>query len=397
MVNRNHTINGPPCLETRKVHRRKKAKAANLKLLSRGAILAILSSMALLGGCNSSQEVSGQASKTEVTAEATPEVKTHSTQQDIVLSGRAEPFQTYFLSPSISANVKEINAEVGTYVKEGQQLALLDESDLVYRIEQAEAEVMVTEAEARMRAIEQQIQLNQIKVTLSSDSAADLENDIFAVKEAKMAHEEALKNWERTDALFKQGAITQVEMEKVNKAKIQAEDNLKKAEQILLVNTPKVKEQKQSAIAIAKLQKESIHTSAKLTEMGVEKAKADLEIIRYQHNNLLVTAPINGFITDTKAVVGESVSPANPMFVITNLDKLSVQVGVPEAMINRLEMGQKATVTIPTIGKTVEGKVSYIALLADSDSQTFPVKVLIDNLDHEIKGGMQAQVTISMK
>jgi HlyD family secretion protein len=351
--------------------------------------VATVSSMVLLSGCNTTKEITGNA--------AAAEVKQGNPQQNLTLSGRTEPFEQVLLSPLVSGNVKDIFAELGSYVTKGQKLAQLDEGDLVYRMKQAESLMKKNEAEAHVKEIDQQINLNKTNADLSTDSSKELMDAKSTIINAQVALADAQKNWQRMNSLFQQGAIPQQQLEQAQTQKVQIENQLNQAKQMVSVLTSQNQKQKEAGLATVKLQGESAAASESLANLGIESTKTDLEMIRYQYNNLVVKAPINGFVTDKKAIVGSAVSTETPMFVITNLDKVNIKIDVPEAMINRLKMNQTATVTFPTVGKTGVGRVVYIGQLADlsSGSATYPVKVMVDNTNHEIKGGMLAQVTIN--
>lgn len=376
----------------------KTIKKPSTTLFSRKAIMAAVSSIALLGGCNAADsqntlvQVEKPTEEVQELANAEPLVKATASQQEIMLKGRAEPFQEVFVTPPISSNIREFYVDLGTYVKQGDKLALMFEGDLAYQLKQAEAKVKTVEVNAQIQKIEQQIALNQMKVTIASDSASDVEEAQFVVLQAELALAEAQTKWENENYLFEQGGIPKQQVDQAQKAITLAEQQLKKAKQVVSLKQSKVSSQKGTDQVISKLQQESVAAAAQLTKMGVEQAKADLEIIRYKLDNLIVEAPINGYITKKNGIVG-SVPTQGPLFVITNLDQVYITVQVPEAMVNQIKSDQAATVTFPTLGKTYEGKLVYISQVADGT--TFPAKILVDNAHQEIKGGMQAQVSIA--
>ena len=363
------------------------------KSLAYASIFAIVSigSFALLSGCSSNKTITHSSNV------AMAEAKQGGLQQDITLSGRAEPFQQISLTPSIEGNIKDIFVELGVYVKKGQKIAQLNDKDLAYRIKQAEAHVNSVQLEAKEKAIDQQISLNQSKVSLTANSTSDVDVAKSVVQDAELALADAQKNWERTNNLFQVGAIPQQQMDQANSQKRSAEIQLENAKKLVVSKTTDQNAQRQSAMETSQLQSESKVFANQLTQQEIEQAKADLDLIKYQFNNLALVAPINGFVTSLGGKIGDAVSPANPLFVITNLDKLSIKIDVPEALINRLKMGQTAMVKFPMVGREIEGKITYIGLLADTskDNATYPVKVLVDNTKHEVKGGMLAQVTFN--
>ncbi|WP_134702540.1 HlyD family secretion protein [Ammoniphilus sp. YIM 78166] len=361
------------------------------KIQPKRAILATLCSILMLAGCNASDSMGTEAVAPVI--ETQGEAAKTTIHQDIVLSGRTEPYQEIFLSPAVSGIIKEVYVELGSKVSKGDKLALMFEGDLAHQVRQAEAKVKTVEVNAQIQKIEQQIALNQMKVALSADGSYDIEEVNFAVKQAEIALEDARQNLENNQFLFEQGAIPQVQIEKDQKAVVQAEQQLNRAKQLVIQRSTKASSQKETDQVISKLQQESTLAASKLSKMGVEQAKADLEIIRYRLNNLAVEAPINGYITKKNAVIGASVSQG-PMFVITNIDQIYVNVNVPEAMLNKVKVGQTAIVSIPSLGISLEGKITYIAQAANGDAPTFPAKILLNNDNHEIKAGMQAQVSV---
>ncbi|MDQ0242546.1 multidrug resistance efflux pump [Bacillus fengqiuensis] len=419
---------------------------------------AVVCSIALLSGCNTATQASKQSSS-QVEAK---DVKKEDSQEEMTLSGRAEPYQEVLVSPVIGGKIKHIYADLGSYVKQGQKLAELDEGDLAVKVKQAENQIRIVEAQGHLTAMEQQIALNQTMASLNQAMAGlntttppesptlpespeflgfpELEAAKTVVKDAELALTEVTQEWAETNELFENGLVSKQELDQVTSAKAKAETELERAKKKVETEAVKAdiqqkyeeekakyKEEKakydqekakydrekakyeqgkatkaarqtdKSAEDTMKLQKESARVTSQMTKIGIENAKKELETIRSQYNNLPVVAPVNGFITEKKGRIGESVSPQTSLFVITNLDKLYINIDVPEGMINRWKENQTVKVEIPTQGIIVDGKVIYIGLMPSGDKQTYPVKVLIDNVDHKIKGGMKAVVSWKME
>ncbi len=418
---------------------------------------AVVYSIALLSGCNTDTGASNQASN-QVEAK---NVKQKSSQEEITLSGRAEPYQEVIVSPSVEGKIKNVFADLGSYVKQGQKLAELDEGNLAAQVKQAEDQIKVVEAQGNLTAMEHQIALNQTMASLNQAMVGlntmlppespklpeapalsgfpELEEAKTAVKDAEMALAETIQEWETTNELFENGLVSKQEMDLAAAAKNKAEIELERAKKKVETETAKVDLQKKyeeektkykqekekyeqekakferekaqydqeanqaaqqtdkSAQDTMKLQTQSASVTDQMTQIAIENAKAELEAIRAQYKNLPIVSPVNGFITEKKGRIGELASPESPLFVITNLDKLYISINVPESMINRWKENQSVKVEIPTQGITVDGKVVYIGLMPNKNEQTYPVKVLIDNADHKIKGGMKAVVSWKME
>jgi RND family efflux transporter MFP subunit len=74
---------------------------------------------------------------------------------------------------------------------------------------------------------------------------------------------------------------------------------------------------------------------------------------------------------------------------------VQVQVGVPEAEIGRVAVGQTATLTVPALGdRSFQGRVHLVGIAADPASRTYTVKIQVANPDRALRPGMIAEVRI---
>jgi HlyD family secretion protein len=117
-----------------------------------------------------------------------------------------------------------------------------------------------------------------------------------------------------------------------------------------------------------------------------------------------IHAPIDG-IVDVRAVrPGEVVNPGQAMLTLINLDDLWVRADVEETYIDRIVIGQKLTVRLPS-GVEVPGSVFYrgadagFATQRDvsrtkRDIKTFEVRLRVDNRERRLAVGMTAYVLL---
>lgn len=86
-----------------------------------------------------------------------------------------------------------------------------------------------------------------------------------------------------------------------------------------------------------------------------------------------VTAPFDGVVTRKLAEVGDLAMPGKPLAEVESPKGLRFEADLPEAILDRVKMGQKM---VATIGETTaEAVVSEIAPIADAVSRTFRVKM----------------------
>ena len=363
------------------------------------------------------------------------EAKITTTQEELVLSGRAQPYQEVIVSSEIEGKLKGIYKEIGNYVKAGEKLAEIDEGNLPELVQRAKDQVKVAEAQGNLKAMELQITLNQTLARINysaisekvtepvpptppkNSGYSELEAAKIAAKDAELALVAKYKEWQKVNEKFEEGDLSQQEFDAVTAALERAIENESTAQEKLAKETGKVDLQKEyekekanydqlmesslqktqvSAKDTLRLQKQSAAVTSKMTQIAIENAKTELDAVMGQYDKLPITAPMNGFITELNGRVGEMVSPGKALFLITNLDQLFITINVPEAIVTKWEEGQQVSVNFPTQSIVKNGKVVYVSLMPNSKENTYPVKIIVENTDHKIRGGMQAVVTLKM-
>ncbi|MDC9823923.1 efflux RND transporter periplasmic adaptor subunit [Devosia sp. ZB163] len=132
-----------------------------------------------------------------------------------------------------------------------------------------------------------------------------------------------------------------------------------------------------------------------IAEAALRQAQTAFDQAKLEYDRAKVTTKVGGVVQDPVAVVGTVLSPGQPCATVVELDPMLFVANVPEAQIARAELGLPAKVTTVT-GQTVEGKVSYIASLADEATRSFPIEIELPNKDGKLLSGVTATATVSM-
>lgn len=128
-----------------------------------------------------------------------------------------------------------------------------------------------------------------------------------------------------------------------------------------------------------------------LTERAL--AQANLRQAKVEHERGFLLAPIRGIINHLFVDEGEFVERGKPVADMVNVDKIKINVNVPELDVRYLKPKQKTTVKIDAFpDRRLYGTVHFIAYKADPATKTFLVRVQINNADHDIRPGMIARV-----
>lgn len=112
-----------------------------------------------------------------------------------------------------------------------------------------------------------------------------------------------------------------------------------------------------------------------------------------------IRAPFDGYVTQEFTEIGAWLSRGDPVAEVIQLDQVELEAFVPERFILATRIGMETQVTVEAIpGREFTGWVTRLIAQADTRSRTFPVKIRVDNPQHEggrlLKSGMLARVVI---
>jgi HlyD family secretion protein len=178
--------------------------------------------------------------------------------------------------------------------------------------------------------------------------------------------------------------------------------NFERIENLYTNNVESVQtyDQARTAYESAKARVESAQKQIQAAAAQKEKAKAYL-------NYTKIFAPTNGIVDTRAALQGEVVNPGQAIVTLINQDDLWVRVDVEETYIDRIHIGDKLQVRLPS-GATREGVVFYRGVDADyatqrdvsrtkRDIKTFEIRLRCDNSDRSLAVGMTAYVAMPLK
>lgn len=127
-----------------------------------------------------------------------------------------------------------------------------------------------------------------------------------------------------------------------------------------------------------------------LAAMSYRDAEADYHMAQQG-----IRAEFNGIVTACTVVEGAMVAEGTQLLTLENSEKVKVTLQASKQDVEKLEVGQKATIVIS--GYTYEGKVQKINRMATVNASNTPmvgVEVHIDNPDENIILGMDAKLQI---
>jgi membrane fusion protein (multidrug efflux system) len=144
-----------------------------------------------------------------------------------------------------------------------------------------------------------------------------------------------------------------------------------------------------------KLFERSIINQEELDKSETEKtlARANLRQMQVEYERGFLKAPLTGTVNHLFVDEGEFVDKGKPFADVVNVDRIKINVNVPELDVRYLKVGQKTVVRVDAFPeRELAGLIDFVAFKADPATKTFHVKVIVDNPHHDIRPGMIARV-----
>lgn len=124
-------------------------------------------------------------------------------------------------------------------------------------------------------------------------------------------------------------------------------------------------------------------------------AKAALSAAKKSYDDTRIKSPISGFVARKNIEFGTMVPMGAVVYRVVDLSKLKLIVYIPQEIINRVNIGDKAHVKVSALnGQIYNGTVKRISPQADEATGGFMVEILVTNSDGRIKGGMTAKIEL---
>jgi HlyD family secretion protein len=155
------------------------------------------------------------------------------------------------------------------------------------------------------------------------------------------------------------------------------------------------------AVAVT-LENDDVINSKQMAELKNQNLQSDLEDSKKKLEDYKIYADIDGVISEQKVKVGDTTKSGTVIATVTDTSGLYFDIPIDELDVAKLEVGQKATITIDaiedTLKKPLTGEVSRIAFKGTSTNgvASFPVTVKLDAPNEKIKGGMNTNAEIAI-
>jgi HlyD family secretion protein len=358
----------------------------------------------------------------------------------IVVSGNIE-LNEVSIAFKTAGRLVERTVDEGDSIHKGRLIARLDSDQLLAQRDRetaalqsatallAQAETALAWQRANLAA-----DLEQRKADLSSYQSRLLElkngsrpqekqEAKAAVDSAQAEFERARRDWERGQALYKNGDISTAQHDQYRSRWESADAALKqvKERQALVLAGPRSEQieaasaQVQRAGAVVKMaESNSLEIKRREQELPVRRAeiaraKAGLALIETQLADTMAYSPIDGVVLVKSADPGEVLAAGTAIVTVGDIDHPWLRAYINETNLGKIKLGTKAKVTTDSHpGKIYTGKISFIASEAEftpKQIQTqeervklvYRIKIDLDNPQRELKSNMPADAEIQLE
>ena len=234
------------------------------------------------------------------------------------------------ITPQTGGTVVSIGADDTDFVRAGQTLVRLDPADARVALEQAEAQLAQTVREVRTlyansTALQAQVSLRNAELARAQAEVARLQDDVT-----------------RRAPLMASGAVGKEEFQHANAQLTAAKSTVAAA---------------QSAVLAAQEQLAASQTQTEGTTVeqhpSVQRAAARVRETYLAVQRAQLVAPMDGHVAKRGVQVGQRVQAGAPLMTIVPLSDLWVDANFKESQLQKLRIGQPATLVADVYGSKV--------------------------------------------
>lgn len=255
------------------------------------------------------------------------------------------------ISSKTSGELLNFEAREGMELKEGQQVGLIDTTQLGLKKEELQAQLEATQSKIASIDAEVEVQKEQL--------------------------ETAQTNLNRTRSLVEDEAATQQQLDEA-----------------------------EGRVRTLRRQIDALQTQKQSVQAEINATRARLNQLEQQIRDATIVNPVKGTVLTTFVDRHELVGEGQPLYQIANLDTLELRVYVSGAQLPSIQLGENAEVWVDKNAEEnqqLNGQISWIASEAEFTprmiqtkeervTQVYAVKVRVPNSNGILKIGMPGEV-----
>jgi RND family efflux transporter MFP subunit len=301
------------------------------------------------GKTEADESDSSTAAGGEVTAAVT-RVQRGAIAQSLTIAGAFKPFQEIDVHAKVAGYIKVIYVDVGSHVKEGQTLAILEVPELTAELAGADAAVRRSRQEIRR-------------------AQGDVDR-------AKSAHVATHAMYERLKQASQQkaGLVAQQEVDNAEAKDLEGEAQISSAEAAL-----------------------------NAAQQALEVAEANARQYTALSEYTRIVAPFTGVVTvryaDTGSLIAAGTTSSTqsaPVVRIAQISVLRLVLPIPESIAGEIRLNDPVKVHVQALNADYVGKVSRFADSLDPQTRTMETEIDFQNASEKLLPGMYAETILQL-
>jgi membrane fusion protein (multidrug efflux system) len=148
---------------------------------------------------------------------------------------------------------------------------------------------------------------------------------------------------------------------------------------------------------MAALYQDQLATRSQLDDAlaALETTQATMDTAALNLERCTITSPMDGIVDKVHIEDGQFMNDADPVADILQIDRVKVEVSIPESDVDAVRRVHRFTVRIDALGdNTFAGRQHYLAKSSQTLARSYRLEVAVDNPDGDILPGMFTRVEI---
>lgn len=307
------------------------------------------------------------------------------------------------INTRVSAYIKDIRFIEHQYVKKGDTLLILDDSEIQTQLGQAEAAYLSALASKHVTANSVRTATNNIGTAQSNSDAAQAN-----IASAKARLWNAEQNFNRYKNLLKDEAVTRQQFDQV---KTEYEASSAALEAVSSQYEAIANSRSTSVLTVTEVQ-----SRLGMNDAEIKRAENALNMAKLNLSYTVITAPHDGIMGRRTINIGQLLSPSQQVATIVDSNNIWITANYREKQMENVMIGGLATIQVDALGgKEFVGKITaisgatgarYAAVPLDNSTGNFvkvqqriPVRIEFtsENKTEDLKllrAGMNVEVTL---
>lgn len=307
------------------------------------------------------------------------------------------------INTRVSAYIKDIRFIEHQYVKKGDTLLILDDSEIQTQLGQAEAAYLSALASKHVTANSVRTATNNIGTAQSNSDAAQAN-----IASAKARLWNAEQNFNRYKNLLKDEAVTRQQFDQV---KTEYEASSATLEAVSSQYEAIANSRSTSVLTVTEVQ-----SRLGMNDAEIKRAENALNMAKLNLSYTVITAPHDGIMGRRTINIGQLLSPSQQVATIVDSNNIWITANYREKQMENVMIGALATIQVDALGgKEFVGKITaisgatgarYAAVPLDNSTGNFvkvqqriPVRIEFtsENKTEDLKllrAGMNVEVTL---